>query len=213
VLNFTNKLDGKRFTREDLRLATRLAEQAAQAINNARLYHLAVREPASGLYNRVHLYHRLGDEICRARRYQRAFVLMAVGMDGLQQLRRRYGHGTINQLERALAEVLSATTRETDLIGRLGEATLGVLLPETDANAARFLAERVLQEAARHPLIIEHGVLPLVGICSYPDRASTPQQLASRAELAMELAAHAPERIQVYLASVEPALQPAAQVG
>jgi diguanylate cyclase (GGDEF)-like protein len=199
VLNLTNKNMGKRFNLSHVEDGMRLAAQAAQAINNSRIYHLAVLDHHTEVFTRAHLHHRIQDEIIRARRYQRNLSFLAVNVEGVNALRTAGDHDRANLIELALAKLLQDAVRETDSVARLNVDSFGVLLPETDSLSAMFVAERIHQEAAKIELLTELGMQPHIGICSFPDRADSALQLVARAEAAVNAAARCGANIPVYL--------------
>ena len=204
VLNLTHRSSGRRFVSTHLETGMRLAQQASQALNNSRLYHLAILEPMTEIFHRAHLYHRAEDEILRARRYQRHVSLIAVHLNELDAIRRNKGHEVGNRVEIEFAKLLKRSIRETDAVGRLGEGSFAVLLPETDSLGAMFLAERIHQEADIFPLLAELSITTSLGVCTFPDRADNVQRFFARAEAAMAEASRTRSEMPVYLA---PALE------
>ncbi len=146
VMNFTNKRKGQPWTRRDLRRAVRLAEQAAQALNNARLYHLAVTDPATGLANRDHFHHRLQQEILRSKRDGKPLTLCLIKVDNLGWLRSQFDAGAVNDLIAGLAEVLLGLGRRTDTTARLGEVTFGLLWPGCEMVQSLELEARIFEQ-------------------------------------------------------------------
>jgi diguanylate cyclase (GGDEF)-like protein len=199
VLNLTNRSSGKRFVATHLEEGMRLAQQASQALNNSRLYHLAILEPTTQVFHRAHLYHRVEDEIVRARRYQRHVSLIAVRLNEIDDIRKSRGHELGNLLELEFADLLKRSIRETDAVGRLGDGSFAVLLPETDSLGAMFLAERIHQEAESFGSLAELSVTTGLGVCSFPDRADNAQRLFARAESAMDTACRSKSELPVYL--------------
>ncbi|MCA9791754.1 MAG: GAF domain-containing protein, partial [Candidatus Eremiobacteraeota bacterium] len=161
VLNLTNKRNGEPFTRRDLRKATRLARQAARAIDNARLYQLAVKDPFTGLANRVHFHHRLQDEVLRARRYRHTLALSLVKVANIEALRAVHEHALINDLVLRLSRCLSDACRRTDTVARLGEATFALILPNCDAYHAERLTGRIREEITGRELLWTKAALRL----------------------------------------------------
>lgn len=195
VLNVTNKLSGRRFQAEHLEDGLRLASQVSHAINNSRLYQLAILDPVADVYTRAHLYQRAGDETLRAKRYQRKLSLLAIKLEGLPD-----DHEAANRLEIEFANLMLTHTRETDVVARLGPRSFGVLLPETDALSAMFAAERMCQSSKESDALRAAGVVAYAGVCSLPDRADSAAGLIARAELAMQRAVRDGEALPVYLA-------------
>jgi len=92
VLNITNKFQGKTFSDADLQIIQQVADQAAVAIHNARLYEMAVTDSLTHLYIRRHLFHRLSEEMRRARRYSHPVSLLMVDIDHFKSLNDSHGH-------------------------------------------------------------------------------------------------------------------------
>ncbi|HEY5250131.1 MAG TPA: GGDEF domain-containing protein, partial [Acidimicrobiales bacterium] len=59
-----------------------------------------------------------------------------------------YGHLVGDHVLAAIGASLRAQSRSFDLVGRLGGDEFAVLMPETEAEAATALAERIRREAA-----------------------------------------------------------------
>jgi diguanylate cyclase (GGDEF)-like protein len=199
VLNLTNRSSGKRFLAAHLEEGLRLAQQASLALNNSRLYHLAILEPTTQVLRRAHLYHRVEDEIARARRYQRHVSLVAVRLKHLEDIRQTRGHEIANLVEIEFADLLKRSIRETDAVGRLGDGSFGVLLPETDSLGAMFLAERIHQEAESFGNVAGLPVATGLGVCTFPDRADNAQRLFARAESAMASACRTHNELPVHM--------------
>ena len=136
----------------------------------------------------------------RARRYQRHLSLLAVNLQGLEQVRNHQGHDLGNQLEVLFTELLQVCVRETDIVARLGENTFAVLMPETDAMAGMFAAERICQQSRESELLTRYYVTAHIGLCSFPDRAENVLRLIARAEMAMASAARCSDSLPVVLA-------------
>ncbi len=120
----------------------------------------------TGAYTKSYLLHRLGQEMSRARRNQYplslALIKIAAGNQG-------HEHASLHQEEalRWVAVLVEKSLREEDLISRLDEQTLAVLLPDmTERQAKAFvdstepLIAAVPQEVSgRHTLTISAGVI------------------------------------------------------
>jgi diguanylate cyclase (GGDEF)-like protein len=103
----------------------------------------ALTDPLTGLANRRALENRLHQELRRARRYRTSLTCVMADVDGLKAINDALGHGAGDQALQAMATVLVAELRETDLAARAGGDEFLLLLPHTSARAARVLAERI----------------------------------------------------------------------
>ncbi len=131
----------RHFAPDEVALAQALGEQAASAIEHARLYR-AVQEQAitdglTGLFNHRHFYERLGQEIARARRYEDPVALLMIDIDDFKSYNDRFGHVMGDEVLRGVAEILTTQLRRgVDLAARYGGEEFAVILPNTSIAAA-----------------------------------------------------------------------------
>jgi diguanylate cyclase (GGDEF)-like protein len=137
----------RRVAEEDLHLLASFANQAAIAIENARLFaetrRLANTDALTGLYNHRYFYHLLDAEMKRARRYGRALSLIMIDIDHFKQYNDRYGHLAGDEALRCLAQILRKNSRRVDSAARYGGEEFAIILPETDLTQAGVQAERM----------------------------------------------------------------------
>ncbi len=138
----------------ELELLVPLGEQLAIAIENASLFQrinrLALTDELTGLFNRRHFYHQLGQEFKRARRYGRPLSLLMIDIDFFKRYNDRNGHLAGDQALRMLAAKLRETTRSVDILARYGGDEFGIILPETDLTRARVQGERIRSAMEGH---------------------------------------------------------------
>jgi diguanylate cyclase (GGDEF)-like protein len=111
---------------------------------NLRLEELSQLDPLTNLYNRRHLFARLEAELARVRR-GRPLALVMVDLDGFKKVNDSQGHLRGDVLLKEIATSVAATTRTTDVAGRYGGDEFVVILPDTDSEQARAVAERLAQ--------------------------------------------------------------------
>jgi len=142
----------------------------------------AARDPLTGLANYRHLAEVLDMEIKRSGRTGREFALLLFDVDGLKQINDRYGHLTGSHALCRVADVLSFC-RDTDTAARYGGDEFAVVLPETGAEAANQVAQRICDNIAND------GMGPLlsvsVGFAVYPHDGESIEALLGRADAAM----------------------------
>jgi len=130
----------RRWTDEEIDLARALADQAAVAIEHARLYRRvqdqAVTDGLTGLYNHRHFYERLEQEIARARRYGTPVSLLMIDMDDFKAFNDRHGHLAGDIILREMADALRVELRQNlDIAARYGGEEFTVILPNTPMSA------------------------------------------------------------------------------
>ncbi len=142
----------RRVAEEDLHLLASFANQAAIAIENARLFaetrRLANTDALTGLHNHRYFYHLLDAEVKRARRYGRSLSLIMLDIDHFKQFNDRYGHLAGDEALRSLALILRKNSRRVDTVARYGGEEFAIILPETDLPQAGVQAERLRTAAA-----------------------------------------------------------------
>lgn len=108
-----------------------------------KLEELSVRDGLTGLYNRRELEKRLQQEIQRARRYRRPLSVLMLDIDHFKNVNDRYGHQAGDEVLITVADLIQLNVRPVDVVCRYGGEELAVILPETDAEGARTVAERI----------------------------------------------------------------------
>lgn len=146
---------GARFTAEDLRRLSELAERAAPALENARRFRearqLADLDALTGLHNRRFFDDVLEREITRAQRYGRRLALVLADVDGFKAINDRIGHLAGDAVLAEAAERLRQVVRASDLPCRIGGDEFAVIVPESGMDEARRLALRIHQAFAAKP--------------------------------------------------------------
>ncbi len=178
------------FRQEEMRLLRLLADQAAMAIENARLHdlirHQALTDPLTGLPNRRFFDQRLNEEIRRSMRYQHPFALMIMDLNGFKEINDRFGHPAGDAVLKQLAELFRNSMRDTDFMARYGGDEFAFILPETSADDAKKVI-RNLQKLMRDAHFAvsgneEHMLSGSFGFALFPSHASSSDELISAAD-------------------------------
>lgn len=146
VLLITGSVPGP-FTSDELQLVQLFGEQAAIALENARLYaevqRLAVIDELTGFHNRRGLFSHGEQEVKRSARYARPVSAIMLDVDHFKDVNDRYGHPAGDEVLRRVAECVRSSARAVDITGRYGGEELVLLLPETGMSGAAQIAERL----------------------------------------------------------------------
>ena len=153
------------FDRRDLELLGAMANQAAMAVENARLFdevqRLANTDELTGLSNRRDLYERGQREMDRARRDDRPVSALMLDIDKFKLVNDTYGHSVGDEVLREIAVRIGKAVRDVDIVGRYGGEEFAVILPDSSLEVAVAVAERVRTEISERPFDTESGPLPI----------------------------------------------------
>lgn len=189
--------EANHFTEENIDIATVFAGQVAVVLENARLFKetqtQAITDALTGLYNRRGMI-QLGEfELRRARRIGRPFCGMIFDVDHFKRVNDHYGHKVGDEVLQKLAERCQKTSRSVDLISRYGGEEFVILLPETNLESARRVAERLRQSIMNEPFPTDAGSLRItisIGVAEAKD-ADSLHSLIERADIALYKAKNA----------------------
>ncbi len=111
-----------------------------------QLQYGAIHDLQTGLYNHSHFKEELEHQLERTRRYAERLSVILFDIDHFKQINDEHGHLKGDEVLEEIATIFQKLTRESDLVARYGGEEFGLILPQTDAGAARQLAERILKE-------------------------------------------------------------------
>ncbi|MBU0927978.1 MAG: sensor domain-containing diguanylate cyclase [Spirochaetes bacterium] len=124
VIELINKLDGGRFSALELRMLATIAEFAAIAIEKAvylaQIKRMAMSDSLTGLLNRRGLGKVLERERSRIKRYGGSMAFLLADIDEFKAINDSRGHEAGDIVLKAVADAMSATSRESDAVARLG---------------------------------------------------------------------------------------------
>jgi diguanylate cyclase (GGDEF)-like protein len=149
--------------------------------------HLAVTDSLTGLYNTRYLYPMLESEVARTQRYSTPFSVILFDIDDFKNLNDTYGHQAGDEVLRALAEVLKATSRKTDVVARYGGEEFIAVLPNTPKKEALKLASRI-KEAVEKTVFLNKEAVRITmsgGVANFPKDAKDSKSLLYAADMAM----------------------------
>ncbi|MGB2887413.1 MAG: diguanylate cyclase, partial [Candidatus Acidiferrales bacterium] len=143
----------------------------------------AAKDALTGLANYRHLIAVLDSEIKRSKRTGRGFALLLFDLDGLKQINDRYGHLTGSQALCRLADALCICCRDIDTSARFGGDEFALVLPESGAESASLVAQRICESCANDGR--EPKLSVSVGFAIYPKDGDAIDSLLSAADAAM----------------------------
>jgi diguanylate cyclase len=152
----TETLAATRKLNEELeeRVAVRTAE--LEQLNH-RLQELSDTDQLTGLKNRRFMETRLEREWTRCVRYRHALTVVLLDIDHFKQVNDRFGHPAGDACLQAVASLICEGLRwPSDMVARYGGEEFCLILPETSAEGAATVTERIRSRVAQAIIDAEH---------------------------------------------------------
>jgi diguanylate cyclase (GGDEF)-like protein len=169
--------------------------------------YLAYHDSLTNLPNRHLLYDRLQQAVAHAKRSGQQVALLFLDLDGFKRINDTLGHGTGDQLLKAVASRLRTSVREVDTIARLGGDEFTIVLVDLhDVQDAARVARKILAVMAAPYNVNEHEVFVTASIVIsiYPNDGSDIEGLIRKADIAMYRAkGHGKNTFQIYNLSMD----------
>ena len=118
---------------------------------NKKFRELAVRDGLTGLFNHRYASDRLREEFERASRFGRDLAVIFADLDNFKLYNDTHGHQAGDDVLRELGKIMSSMIREPVTVARWGGEEFIIIAPETTAQQACVVAERLRRTVAEHP--------------------------------------------------------------
>jgi diguanylate cyclase (GGDEF)-like protein len=155
---------------------------------NRELQELAYYDPLTGLPNRRFFFEHASIIFEEVKRYEKPLSLLIMDIDHFKKINDTYGHDVGDVVLKTFADVLRGIVRKSDICARFGGEEFVVLLPNTNLEGARVLAERIRTTVAKNT--VEHGSIVIVftvsiGISQYRKGMQSIDELIKEADSAL----------------------------
>ena len=174
------------FNDYDLSLFHAIANICATAMDNARLYKLAITDEMTGLYVRRFFYQNANYLINKS---TESFALIMLDIDHFKNFNDTYGHQCGDNVLIQVAQTIARSIRDCDIPCRLGGEEFAIICPSQNSKEAETPANRLRDLISQTPLKLssnqKSNVTVSVGIASYPSDASTIEDLYEAADQAL----------------------------
>ncbi len=170
-----------------------------------RLIWLSHYDELTGLANRRLFTDQLQHVISMAHRTNESVSLFYLDLDRFKFVNDTMGHAMGDEVLKETARRISSTLRDSDIAARLGGDEFALLLPETDADGAAPVADKIL-EKLREPYIFDDLEFTLgasIGIALYPQNTHSSEALVHFADTAMYHAKQGKLGVSFYAESMQ----------
>src|SRR5207248_643543 len=151
----------------------------------------AMIDGLTGLWNRTYFDQQMQAQLSLARRSGQAVSCILADLDQFKTVNDRFGHLTGDEALRVVAAAFQAQCRIEDIVCRFGGEEFAVIVPNTPANKAAVLGERL--RVGIEKLALKHRGLPVPVTCSFgiADATSAAEQIVEAADRALYVAEQA----------------------
>ncbi len=194
-------------------LLARVRTQVARKRYNVQLrdsvqqtIEMAVTDGLTGLNNRRYLDTHLAEVITKAKGRKKPVSLVMCDIDHFKKVNDTHGHDAGDEVIKEFARRIKKNIRNIDLACRYGGEEFVIVMPDTDMALARVVAERIRNEVALHPFIVEEGAkqLPItvsLGVSTLENDSDNGDTLIKRADNALYEAKRAGRNTVMYQAA------------
>jgi two-component system, cell cycle response regulator len=146
----------------------------------------ASTDELTGLPNNRSIQHNLKRMVAKAGRELTPLCALMLDLDHFKDINDRYGHGVGDEVLAAVGQVLLNTVRGEDFAGRAGGEEFILLLPNTDEEGGRVVAENI-RRGVSEILVpgMDGSVTASVGLAVFPRDAADSDSLVRMADRAL----------------------------
>ena len=185
--------ESRAFANGDMDLVASTAEQISLALERYRFLAVVQRQATvddlTGLYNHRFLVDSLGQQLALAERLGAPLAILMLDLDHFKLLNDTHGHHAGDLALSAFSRTLVNNVRRADLAARYGGEEFVVVMPNTSAEEAFIVAEKIrlaVEETdVRLPGAQTVRLAVSIGVAAYPEHTNAAGELFSLADEAL----------------------------
>jgi diguanylate cyclase (GGDEF)-like protein len=194
VLN-VESLEENAFAPQDVLIMNTLADLLATALHNSfvfqKLQQQSITDGLTGIKTRRFFLEALSSEWKRASRSGRPFSVVLIDLDKFKEVNDSLGHLEGDLVLARVGRLLEQKCRQSNIVARYGGDEFIILMPETSAEQAQILAERLRLWLASDPMLTEHHITGSFGVASFPVHGFSAESIIRVADAGMYVSKHA----------------------
>ncbi len=137
---------------------------------------LSVSDGLTGLYNHSAIVAKLEQEVQRSTRYGSPLSICIFDVDDFKDVNDTYGHLAGDAVLAEIGKLLQGGVRSIDSVGRYGGEEFLAILPETEAESAVAIGDRLRQRIGSHDFTFDDKRINLsvsCGVATYREGRDT----------------------------------------
>jgi two-component system, cell cycle response regulator len=132
-----------------------------------------ITDPLTGLCNKAYMNLKMEEEFKKSRRYGTPLSLIILDVDNFRDIYQENGKSCVKEVLVEIGSVLLCESRDIDIVGRIGESRFLILLPSTDLDGSKVMADRVFNNILERPFEVADSAVGItvtlsMGISSCP---------------------------------------------
>ncbi|MFB6345155.1 MAG: GGDEF domain-containing protein [bacterium] len=151
--------------------------------------HLANHDQLTGLLTRRRFEDRAQNLLSRSQHYNFPMTMIMMDLDDFKEINDQYGHASGDEVLSKTGDIIQECLREADLACWYGGEEFCVLMPETDVDAARNPADRILDTLSKTRFTTDEGtsysITCSLGLAEQRSSGDTFEDLYQRADQAL----------------------------
>lgn len=192
VMIVDNLFTRQTMTDYDLSFLNIIADQLSTVIENSRLFEqverLSITDSLTGMFNHRYFYERLSEEISRANRFGANLSLIMLDLDHFKVFNDTFGHQAGDTVLSTVSAIIQENIRSIDVASRYGGEEVAIILPGTDIEGARIIAERIRDSVRKHDFRFGQktaNITVSIGLVCYPVDSTIKSELVRKADHAL----------------------------
>lgn len=166
---------------QEVKERTKDLEQA-----NKKLELISKTDELTGLPNRREMNETIANEMGRSARTHKPFCFIFIDIDHFKNINDTYGHACGDIILKSVAQTIRGLLRKYDVFARYGGEEFLTLLPETDLEGARVVAERFRRQIEKMTVRYADFTIKItitLGVARFDDRLGADRsiQMADKA--------------------------------
>jgi diguanylate cyclase (GGDEF)-like protein len=155
-------------------------------VNNRRnkITNMAMRDQLTQSYNRHSFFEFVAKELSRSSRTGMKMSLALIDVDHFKKVNDLHGHGVGDLVLKQIPIIVKSATRGEDVLARYGGEEFIIMMPNTDLEGAKVVAERIRQNMESYEFEYVHQVTISIGLAEKQPEESM-DQCIERADKAL----------------------------
>ena len=150
----------------------------------------AITDELTGAYNRRFLDDALENQFDISKNNGTPLTMLMIDLDYFRKINDHYGNAVGDQTITEVVGVFNRILRDKDILARFGGDEFTVLMPQTESETARVIAEQIRKDVESLDILKSYKgpitwITLSIGVAAYPEHAQTVSQLKEMVDQAL----------------------------